>query len=235
MSHAHVLIAEKLHSLPGIGRLLFQRFVRTLDPERADGMGLVAVGGTLHPDWLLAAYRRGVFPWYADGEPICWWSPDPRAVFDIDGLHVPRRLQRLVRSGRFEVTFDQNFVGVMKGCADRREGTWITTEMLEAYHRLHQIGYAHSVEVWQDGELAGGVYGVSIGGFFAGESMFSRERDASKVALVHLFDRLREREFDLFDSQILNDHTARLGAYEIPRSEYLHRLREAIRQPVEFG
>lgn len=205
------------------------------DPESADGYGLVGIGGDLKPDRLLSAYRHGIFPMYEEGEPICWWSPDPRAVFDIDGLHVPRRLQRLVRSGRFEVTFDQNFVGVMKGCADRREGTWITTEMLEAYHRLHQIGYAHSVEVWRDGELAGGVYGVSIGGFFAGESMFSRERDASKVALVHLFDRLRERGFDLFDSQILNDHTARLGAYEIPRTEYLHRLREAIRQPVEFG
>jgi leucyl/phenylalanyl-tRNA--protein transferase len=205
-----------------------------LRPEDADSFGLVGIGGVLSVSRLLSAYRRGIFPMYEEGEPICWWSPDPRAVIDIDGLHVSRRLNRLMRSGKFEVTFDQNFVGVMKGCANRDEGTWITNEMLESYHELHDSEYAHSVEVWRDGELAGGVYGVSIGGFFAGESMFSRERDASKVALVHLFERLRNRGFELFDTQLLNEHTERLGAYEISRSEYLQRLRCALSKECSF-
>lgn len=204
------------------------------DPETADSFGLVGIGGDLTVERLLCAYRRGIFPMYEEGEPICWWSPDPRAVFDIDALHVPRRLKRLMRAGKFEVTYNQNFVGVMKGCADRAEGTWITTDMIQAYHLLHKLGHAHSVEAWRDGELAGGVYGVAVGAFFAGESMFSRQREASKIALVHLFDRLRERGFELFDSQILNEHTAQFGAYEISRSEYLDRLSDAIDKPAEF-
>lgn len=205
-----------------------------VDPESADGFGLVGIGGDLRPERLLAAYRDGVFPMYEEGEPICWWSPDPRAIFEIDRLHLSRRLSRTMRSGRFQVTLDQAFTRVMRGCADRPEGTWITADMVEAYSRLHRMGVAHSAEVWEDGMLVGGVYGVGIGGLFAGESMFYRVRDASKVGLAHLFAHLRERGYQLFDTQILNDHTARLGAREIPRSEYLARVREIISLPVTF-
>jgi leucyl/phenylalanyl-tRNA--protein transferase len=228
-------------------------------PEWAERLGLVAVGGDLRPGRLLAAYRNGVFPWYSEGDPIHWWSPDPRAVFELDGLRVSRRLRRTVRSGRFRVTFDRDFAGVIRGCADRPgEGTWLTAEMIEAYEELHRLGHAHSVEVWYrasweeyveahhqlghapggddrpGGRLAGGVYGVAVGGLFAGESMFTRVRDASKVALVHLVERLRRRGFRLFDIQFVTDHTARLGAVTIPRAEYLKRLEEAVACPVTF-
>ena len=207
----------------------------TLLPEWAPAYGLVAVGGDLSPERLLQAYREGVFPWYDEAMPICWWSPDPRAIFELDQFRPPRRLLRTCRSGRFAVTVNRDFAGVIRGCADRPgEGTWITAEMIEAYERLHALGYAHSVEAWQDGELAGGVYGVALGGLFAGESMFYRRRDASKVALVALVDRLRERGFTLFDTQFVTDHTARLGAIEIPRKVYLRRLREALRLKVSF-
>jgi leucyl/phenylalanyl-tRNA---protein transferase len=205
-----------------------------LDPERADESGLVAVGGDLRPERLLEAYRRGVFPWYGEGMPICWWSPDPRAVFELDGLHVARRLRRTLRSGKFTVTVNRDFAAVIRGCADRAEGTWILPEMRAAYERLHRLGHAHSVEAWRDGELAGGVYGVAVGGLFAGESMFTRRTDGSKVALAHLVDRLRERGFQLFDIQFVTEHTARLGAVEIPRKEYLARLRRAVQCPVTF-
>ncbi len=203
--------------------------------DLADEYGLVAVGGDLRPERLLEAYRRGVFPWYDEGGPVMWWSPDPRAIFELDGLHVSRRLRRTLGSGKFTVTVNRDFAGVIRGCADRPgEGTWITADMIRAYQRLHQMGYAHSVEAWHGGVLAGGVYGVAIGGFFAGESMFTRVRDGSKVALAHLVDRLRERGFGLFDIQFRTDHTARLGAVEIPRDQYLERLRQALRLPVTF-
>jgi len=205
-----------------------------VDPRSADEFGLVGVGGDLEVPRLLTAYCQGVFPMYEESEPICWWSPDPRAVFDLDHFHVPRRLARTVRSGKFQITFDREFVGVMRGCAERAEGTWITADMIEGYHRLHRLDHAHSVEVWRGGELVGGAYGVSIGGLFAGESMFFRERDASKVALVHLIDRLRSRGFVLFDTQILNEHTRSLGAYVLPRDQYLDQLRRAIELPVTF-
>jgi leucyl/phenylalanyl-tRNA--protein transferase len=207
-----------------------------LVPEFADDSGLIAVGGDLRPERLLQAYRCGAFPWYDESEPICWWSPDPRAILDLNGLHVSRRLQRTFRSGRFTLTVDHDFAGVIRGCAlDRPEGTWITPDMIEAYEKLHALGYAHSVEAWQAGELAGGVYGVAIGGFFAGESMFTRRRDASKVALVHLVERLRERRFELFDIQFRTEHTIRLGAVEIPRREYLIRLRQALNVATRFN
>jgi leucyl/phenylalanyl-tRNA--protein transferase len=195
----------------------------------------VAVGGDLRPERLLRAYRSGLFPWYNDGEPIQWWSPDPRAVFELDGLHVSRRLRRTLRSDRFSVTVDRDFAGVIRGCADRAEGTWVTPEMSAAYEELHRLGHAHSLEVWQGDGLAGGIYGVAVGGFFAGESMFSRARDASKVALVRLVERLRERGFTLFDIQFVTDHTRRLGAVEIARTEYLARLEEALRSPAVFA
>jgi leucyl/phenylalanyl-tRNA--protein transferase len=206
-----------------------------LAAECADETGLVAVGGDLRPERLLLAYRCGIFPWYNEGGPIFWWSPDPRAIFELDGLHISRRLRRTLRSGRFTVTVNRDFAGVIRGCADRpEEGTWITGDMIQAYENLHRLGYAHSVEVWCNGQLAGGVYGVALGGFFAGESMFTRQRDASKVALVSLVDRLRQCGFQLFDIQMLTEHTARLGAVEIPRSEYLRRLRKALSCPVTF-
>jgi leucyl/phenylalanyl-tRNA--protein transferase len=204
------------------------------DPEFADASGLVAVGGDLRPDVLLLAYRRGIFPWYDEGYPVCWWSPDPRAIIDLDHFHVPRRLARTLRQGRFTATVNRAFAAVIRGCADRAEGTWITADMIAAYEELHRLGHAHSMEAWQGDELAGGVYGVAVGGLFAGESMFTRRRDGSKVALAFLVRRLRERGFVLFDIQMLTEHTARLGAVEIPRAEYLARLRNALAREVSF-
>lgn len=217
---------------------LFQRLAMSeivwIEPAEANPHGLVGVGGDLRPDRLLAAYRNGIFPMYEEGDPICWWSPDPRAIFPMEAIHVSRRLQRTLDSGRFDVTFDQAYVSVMRGCADRLDGTWITSAMIRAYSRLHRLGFAHSCEVWLEGQLVGGVYGLAIGGLFAGESMFFRATDASKVAFVHLYRRLQARGFTLFDTQILNDHTQRLGAITISRSEYLDRLRHAVDLPVIF-
>jgi len=207
---------------------------RFLKPELADAMGLVGVGGDLRPEWLLHAYRSGIFPWYDAGDPILWWSPDPRAIIELDGLHVPRRLRRTLRSGPFTLTINQAFDEVMRGCADRPEGTWITGDMLAAYRTLHRLGHAHSIEAWAGGELAGGLYGVAVGGLFAGESMFTRRRDSSKVALVYLVERLRQRGFQLLDIQMRTEHTARLGAIEIPREDYLARLRRAVACRVSF-
>jgi leucyl/phenylalanyl-tRNA--protein transferase len=199
------------------------------DPETADENGLVAVGGDLAPDTLLAAYRAGIFPW-SDG-PITWWSPDPRAVIPLDGLHVSRSLARTVRRGRFRVTFDAAFRGVIEGCAAVRPGreqTWISPAFVEAYTRLAGMGWVHSVECWSGDRLVGGLYGVAIGAWFGGESMFSAERDASKVAVAALVARLREQGFLLFDAQVMNPHLASLGAVDIARAEYLARLRGAL-------
>jgi leucyl/phenylalanyl-tRNA--protein transferase len=194
----------------------------------------MAVGGDLSPERLVAAYRAGIFPYY-ESPPVLWWSPDPRAIFELDRFHISRRMARTVRSGRFRVTFDRAFDAVIRGCADRREGTWITPEVIAAFGELHRAGVAHSVEVWQGDDLVGGVYGVAIGGLFAGESMFSKTRDASKVALVFLVERLRQRGHVLFDVQILNEHTASLGAVEVPRRVYLQRLADAVERDVSFG
>ncbi len=207
--------------------------------QDADPEGLVGFGGELSPEWLLDAYRHGIFPWpITDFEaPLAWWSPDPRAIIEFDRFHVSRRLRRTCRSGKFEVTKDLEFGNVIRGCAmapSRIGQTWLTPEMIEAYIRLHELGYAHSVEVWHQHELAGGVYGVAIGGLFAAESKFFRVRDASKVALVHLVAHLRERGFTLLDIQQLTPHTARLGAMAIPRAKYLARLAEAVELPVTF-
>jgi leucyl/phenylalanyl-tRNA--protein transferase len=196
--------------------------------------GLVGAGGSLDPEPLLEAYRRGIFPWTEEGWPLLWWSPDPRAIFELDGFHVSRRLRRTLRSGRFAVTVNQAFADVMLGCADRDVGTWITRDMHAAYNRLHERGHAHSVETWHNGRLAGGVYGVAIGGFFAGESMFYRVADASKVALAALVERLRHRGFQLFDIQFLTEHTRSLGAVEIPRRKYLARFRKAVAVAARF-
>jgi leucyl/phenylalanyl-tRNA--protein transferase len=207
--------------------------------EDADPEGLVGFGGELSPAWLLDAYRHGIFPWpITDFEaPLAWWSPDPRALIEFDRFHVSRRLRRTCRSARFEVTRDVDFVGVIRGCAmapSRLNQTWLTPEMIDAYTRLHKLGYAHSVEVWFQQELAGGVYGVGIGGVFSAESKFYRVRDASKVALVHLVEHLRACGYTLLDIQQLTPHTARFGAATIPRVEYLKRLAGVVDMPVRF-
>jgi leucyl/phenylalanyl-tRNA---protein transferase len=207
-----------------------------IPPAFADENGLVGVGGTLEPACLLRAYAEGVFPWFSEGDPILWWSPDPRAIFNIHrGLHIPRRLARTLRSGKFAITFNRAFSDVIRACGDRSEGTWITRDMISAYEDLHRLRFAHSVEAWQDGELAGGVYGVGVNGFFAAESMFFRRTDGSKAALVALFDRLTERGFELVDTQMLTEHTERLGAFEVSRERYLGMLKRAIaRRGVRF-
>jgi leucyl/phenylalanyl-tRNA--protein transferase len=205
------------------------------DPRRAGAEGLVAVGGDFSPERLLLAYRRGIFPWTDD--PITWWSPDPRAIFELETFRPPRSLARLMHKHPFEVTRDRAFQRVMEGCATPapgREETWITPGFIAAYTQLHELGHAHSVECWRGHELVGGIYGVSIGGFFAGESMFHRADNASKVALCALIEHLRTRGFALFDIQMLTPVTRLLGAVEIPRAEYLKRLAAAVALPCTF-
>jgi leucyl/phenylalanyl-tRNA--protein transferase len=207
-------------------------------PESADEQGCLGVGGELSPAWLLDAYRHGIFPWPVGEMELAWWSPDPRAIFELDGLHISRRLARTCASGRFEVTCDRDFAGVMHGCAtaqSRRYATWITQGIRRAYIELHQLGFAHSIEVWHEGQLAGGTYGVALGGLFAAESMFYRVRDASKVALVYLAAHLRARGYELWDIQQLTAHTQRLGAIEIPRHLFLSRLTAAVEKDITFG
>jgi leucyl/phenylalanyl-tRNA--protein transferase len=208
--------------------------------EEASPEGLVGFGGELTPEWLLDAYSHGIFPWpVSDPDaPVPWWSPDPRAIIELDAFHVPRRLGRTIRAGRFQVSYDRDFPAVVRGCAtgpDRRGQTWLTPQMIAAYVRLAELGHAHSVEVWDRGRLAGGVYGVAIAGLFAAESKFYRARDASKVALVYLVERLRARGYSLLDVQQFTPHIARFGACEIPRSLYLTRLAQALAQPATFG
>ena len=208
--------------------------------ETADPDGLVGLGGQLAPEWLLDAYGHGIFPWPITGEdvPMAWWSPAPRAIIEPDRLHVSRRLRRTCRGGRFTATCDEDFAGVIRGCAtsqERTDQTWLTPRMIEAYTHMFELGHAHSVEVWQDGQLAGGVYGIAVAGLFAAESKFYRIRDASKVALVHLVAHLRSRGYQLFDIQQLTPHTARMGAVVIPRRKYLARLADALQHPVSFG
>jgi leucyl/phenylalanyl-tRNA--protein transferase len=202
--------------------------------DEATDEGLLAIGGDLSPERLLLAYRSGIFPWFEEGLPVLWWSPHPRAILELDQLRVSRRLMRTIRQNKFRISIDHCFQDVMRSCGQRDEGTWITDTMVEAYCELHRLGFAHSVEAWLGNELAGGIYGVSIGGFFAGESMFYRHRDASKIALFHLTEQLAGAGFLLFDLQILNDHTDSLGAVEISRTEYLSRLARAIEAPVRF-
>ena len=207
-----------------------------IDAEQADENGIVHIGGKLTPDWLLDAYTHGIFPWplthpsRREKSLLAWFSPDPRCIFEFEQFHVSRRLKRTCKSGRFRITLDTDFSGVIRGCAEQHEseGIWITPEMVKAYTLLYHLGYAHSVEVRHDNELAGGVYGVAIGGLFAAESMFFRRRDASKVALVALLHHLEDRDYQLVDIQVKTEHTARFGAVEIPRSEYLHRLKRAL-------
>ncbi|MFP5344837.1 MAG: leucyl/phenylalanyl-tRNA--protein transferase [Gammaproteobacteria bacterium] len=195
--------------------------------------GLLAVGGDLSPARLIEAYRNGIFPWYSEGEPILWWSPDPRMVLFPERLHVSRSLRKLLKQGRYNVTFDQAFASVIKQCAALREGgTWITREMQHAYCRLHELGYAHSVECWRDKKLAGGLYGVALGRVFFGESMFSLEPNASKVALVRLVERLQHSGYRMLDCQVHSAHLQRLGAEDIPRVEFLRLLKQWRGEPA---
>lgn len=204
------------------------------DPRLADARGLVAVGGDLSMARLLAAYEAGIFPWYEEGLPPLWWSPDPRAVLEPEALHVSRSLARTLRRGRFDFTWNRSFLEVMRGCAARAEGTWIVPEMFDAYAALHRAGHAHSLEVWYRGSLAGGLYGVQRGGLFAAESMFHRVTDASKVALVVAVRSLAAAGVVLFDVQLRTAHLASMGVREIPRESYLERVREATAREVDL-
>lgn len=200
--------------------------------EAASEEGLLAIGGDLSPERLLTAYARGIFPWYDEDTPILWWSPDPRTILPLDMLHVPRRLERLLRNNVFSFSMDKAFARVITGCASTprpgQRGTWLVKDMISAYTWLHHLGYAHSVEVWQDGELAGGLYGVALGRAFFGESMFYRVPEASKAALVWLARRLREWGFTLCDCQQHTAHMARFGAVDVPRREFVRLLRQAL-------
>lgn len=208
--------------------------------EQASPEGLLAVGGDLSPGRLLEAYRHGIFPWYNDDQPILWWSPHPRTVLFPDKLHIPRSLYRTIRRRIMTVTLDTCFRSVMEGCAGPRPqypdgGTWITPAMVEAYTRLHELGYAHSTETWIGDELVGGVYGVALGGAFFAESMFTRVDDASKVALVSLVHQLHAWGFRLIDCQQSSSHVLRFGAEDIPRRDFIARLSEAITLPDRRG
>jgi leucyl/phenylalanyl-tRNA---protein transferase len=209
------------------------------DPERADRSGLLAVGGDLRPARLLAAYARGIFPWFSDGQPILWHCPHPRFVLEPAKLHVPRSLEKTIRRRHFEVRYDSAFGEVIAACAQvprpNQTGTWITEEMKAAYIELHQLGFAHSAESWREGRLAGGVYGVSLGTVFFGESMFATEPDASKVAFVHLVRRLHGWGFTLVDCQQETEHLARFGAESWTRRRFLSALRLAIAQSTRRG
>jgi leucyl/phenylalanyl-tRNA--protein transferase len=201
-----------------------QRF-RFPDPGTANKDGIVAVGGNLSPGMLLSAYSQGIFPWFCEGEPILWWSPDPRFVIFPEEVHASAGMKKIMRQGRFSLSLDGAFGEVITACARTKRpgqpGTWITDSMIEAYRCMHELGYAHSVEAWLDGELAGGLYGISLGRIFFGESMFSRVSNASKAAFLFLADILKNLEFGLIDSQVHTRHVAALGGRNISRSEYL--------------
>jgi leucyl/phenylalanyl-tRNA--protein transferase len=205
------------------------------DPEEPSFDGLVALGGNLRSETLLNAYREGIFPW--SDTPITWWSPDPRGIIEMETFYVTSRLRRKMRQGKFSFTRDQAFADVIHACAEpseERGETWLGDRLVAAYIEMHRLGHAHSVECWYEGALVGGIYGVACGGLFAGESMFSRISDGSKMALTYLIDHLRVRGFVLFDVQATNPHTVSLGAIEIPRIEYLQRLSEAVEMECRF-
>lgn len=208
-------------------------------PDYADPSGLLAVGGDLSNERLLEAYRLGIFPWYSDDQPILWWSPDPRLVLDLNDFKISRSLRKTLKREVFQVTLDHAFEEVIRACAvvprEAQNGTWITNEMLKAYVNLHGLGYAHSVESWFGGKLAGGLYGVSLGKCFFGESMFHLKTDASKVALATLVEKLRSWDFHFIDSQMTTEHMLRLGAKELPRRIFLKRLQSALRYPTKRG
>jgi len=208
-------------------------------PEYAEPNGLLAVGGDLSCERLLEAYRRGIFPWYSDDQPILWWSPDPRAILELSELRISRSLRKTLKKNLFNVTFDRAFDRVIDACGkvprESQRGTWITDEMQSAYVRLHRQGYAHSVETWYGEDLAGGLYGVSLGRAFFGESMFHFETDASKVALAALVQQLHRWQFQFVDAQMTTEHLTSLGAKEVRRKVFLKRLKEALNHPTRRG
>ncbi|WP_392551865.1 leucyl/phenylalanyl-tRNA--protein transferase [Orbus wheelerorum] len=199
-------------------------------PDPYDGLidpnGLLAVGGDLSPRRLLTAYKQGIFPWFSDGEPILWWSPDPRAVLDPLQFHCSRSFKKFLNHNDYRVSINTNFIAVIEGCENNHDETWITSDMIEAYIKLHQLGFAHSVEVWQNNNLIGGLYGVAQGALFCGESMFSTQTNASKIGLYAFCQHFVRHGGKLIDCQVLNDHTASLGAYELSRDIYLTNIKQ---------
>ena len=208
-------------------------------PRYSNPDGLLAVGGDLSRERLVLAYRMGIFPWYSAGDPVLWWSPDPRLILPVDAFHISRSLKKVIGKGIFRITFDTAFDRVISGCAARRKegdsGTWIVPEMADAYTGLHEAGIAHSVEAWSGDELAGGLYGVSLGRCFFGESMFTRAANASKVALAALVSYIKERGFDFVDCQVTTDHLLRMGAREVPREVFLAMLERSMASPSLIG
>ena len=206
-------------------------------PNEAEENGLLAIGGDLDPARVLLAYYYGIFPWYSEGEPILWWSPNPRMVLYPNALKISRSLRKRIRRGDYEITMNQAFRDVITQCRQTprpgQNGTWITSEMIECYAQLHKMGFAHSVEAWQNGALVGGLYGISIGAFFAGESMFALAPDASKCAFVHLVRQTHEWGFQFIDCQMHTPHLERFGAQLIPRSVFLTELDEAVQNRHE--
>lgn len=209
------------------------------DPMTAEETGLLAIGGDLSVERLLLAYKSGIFPWFSEGDPLMWFSPDPRLIIFLDNLHVSSKLRKVIRSDLYEVRFDTSFVEVIKNCAitGRRgqDGTWITDDMIRAYIRLHEKGYAHSAETFYNGRLVGGLYGVSMGGVFFGESMFFEMSNASKVALYYLVEKLKSWNFDFIDSQVPNDHMKRMGGKEVKRSDFLNLLCDSLQKETKQG
>jgi leucyl/phenylalanyl-tRNA--protein transferase len=209
-----------------------------VDSALTEPNGLLAAGGELGPDRLIDAYRQGIFPWFGDGQPVLWWSPDPRMVLVPAEIRITRSLAKALRNRQYEVRADRAFRAVMLACAaprDGQDGTWIGDDMLEAYCALHDRGIAHSIETWIDGRLAGGLYGVALGGIFYGESMFTRAPDASKIALVHLARQLRRWDFGLIDCQVHTPHLSRMGGREMPRAAFMRKLRELVNYPRATG
>lgn len=225
--------------MPRLSIALLGRELRFPPVERAHESGLLAVGGDLSVERLLLAYGSGIFPWPEEDSPILWWAPPARAVIEPQRLHVGRSLRKWVRRGEFSVRADFDFAAVIRACAGTprrgQRGTWILPEMIDAYIRLHEAGYAHSIEAYRDGVLCGGLYGVSLGGCFFGESMFSRVDNASKVAFVVLAEQLCAWGFDLIDAQVQNDHLERFGVYTLPRAEFMIRLRKSLLLPTRRG
>lgn len=208
-------------------------------PELSDENGLLAVGADLSEERLLLAYSMGIFPWYSDDAPILWWSPDPRLVLKPGEIRISRSLKQTIKRGAYDITFDRDFASVIKNCAGAKRkdepGTWITRDMIKAYTRLHESGYAHSVEAWHNNKLAGGLYGISLGSAFFGESMFTKERDASKVAFVTLAQQLDHWHYTLIDCQVTTGHLKRFGAREVPRKEFLRMLKKSLSSPTHKG
>ena len=200
--------------------------------------GLLAVGGDLSPQRLLAAYKKGIFPWFSDDQPVLWWSPNPRSVLKLDDFKISRSLKKTLNKKIFHVTFDTAFDDVITACAGTRKdgfGTWITNDMLDAYRELHKQGYAHSVECWFEQKLVGGLYGLSLGHAFFGESMFTHKTDASKVALAHLVWQLKQWQFDFIDTQVSSEHMASLGASDIPRRQFIAELQQTLKLSSRVG